>query len=317
MLRQLIAQAKIELQPGERLIVNPTSGTKQMSAGATLAALDEEIGEIVFTVGERADGVVKTGTERIASFSTQVFFAERALREAERLFDAGAFDGAARLLEPYDFLAEAVKARDVAACLHHWQRLDFKEARRIAAQSTASALVATRSRLDGLAKGGELNLPVLAELLHSAAELRRWGAHEDSLARSYRALELAAKIRLKQEHGIAPPYALEALCDAAPSLANKLRITADDGYCAIGLRRSFDILKALNDEFAHEYFAERRLRDLLNLRHETIAGHGTENVSPAQADEAARLLDTLLARHFPELTNERRLAGARPARLRP
>ena len=66
-LREVIQRARQQLIQGEELIVNPTSGTKQMSVAATLAALDEGIGEIVFTVGERADGVVKTGTERMAA----------------------------------------------------------------------------------------------------------------------------------------------------------------------------------------------------------------------------------------------------------
>jgi hypothetical protein len=39
-LREVIAEARKQLKPGERLMVNPTSGTKQMSAGATLAGLD-------------------------------------------------------------------------------------------------------------------------------------------------------------------------------------------------------------------------------------------------------------------------------------
>lgn len=316
-LREVIHTARQQRAQGERLIVNPTSGTKQMSVAATLAALDEEIGEIVFTVGERADGVVKTGTERMASFSTEVFFAERALREAVRLFDAGAFDGAAHLLEPHQCLADAVQARDVALCMHHWQRLDFKEARRVAARSSAPALAAVRSRLDALARSSELSLSVLAELLHSAAELRRWGAHEDSLARGYRALELAAKIRLAQEHGIQPPYALETLCDAAPSLEKQLRALARGGQCSLGLLRSFEVLDALGDALARDFFDNRRLRDLLSLRNETIAGHGTENVAPAQSEEASRHLDTLLARHFPDLVTERRLAATRPTRLCP
>lgn len=316
-LREVIHAARQQLRHGERLIVNPTSGTKQMSAAATLAALDEEIGEIVFTVGERADGVVKTGTERMASFSTGVFFAERALREAGRLFEAGAFDGAARLLEPYRSSPETVQAHDVARCLHHWQRLDFKEARRVAAGSTAPRLVAVRSRLDALARSSELSLSVLAELLHSAAELRRWGAHEDSLARCYRALELAAKVRLAQAHDIQPPYALETLGAAAPSLEKKLRALARDGQCTLGLLLSFEVLDALGDALAGDYFNHRRLRDLLSLRNETIAGHGTENVSPAQAEETSRHLDALLAHHFSDLSAERRLAATRPSRLCP
>jgi hypothetical protein len=287
-----------------------------MSAGATLAALDEEVDEIAFTIGERADGVVKTGTEKIESFNLDRFLAERAVREAERLFDAGAFDGAARLLESHGCLPEASQAREVALCLHHWQRLDFKQARAVAARGTAPVLQAQRSRLDALARSSELSLPVLAELLHSANELHRWGAHEEALARCYRALELAAKMRLAHEHRIRAPYAVQTLCDAAPSLVTRIRGQARDGQCPLGLRLTFEILDALDDPFARAYFADRRLRDLLGLRNETIAGHGTETVQPEQAEEAARLLIALLQPHFAGLPAELRQACGRPRRLR-
>jgi hypothetical protein len=39
-LREVIHTARQQLRQGERLIVNPTSGTKQMSVAAALAALD-------------------------------------------------------------------------------------------------------------------------------------------------------------------------------------------------------------------------------------------------------------------------------------
>ena len=134
-LRQVIACARKFLERGERLLVNPTSGTKQMSVAATLAALDEEIGEIIFTVGERHDGVVRTGTERLVTFSTEQFFRERTLREAERLFQAGAYHGAALLLKQYGQAAS--DAHDLAACLREWQRLNYEEARQIAAGASA------------------------------------------------------------------------------------------------------------------------------------------------------------------------------------
>lgn len=41
-----------------------------MSAGATLAALAEAVSGMVSTIGERADGVVKAGTETITPFDS-------------------------------------------------------------------------------------------------------------------------------------------------------------------------------------------------------------------------------------------------------
>jgi hypothetical protein len=117
-LREVIQKANGELRADERLVVNPTSGTKQMSAGATLAALDEEIGEIMFTVGERADGVVKTGTERMATLSTRQFLLERDLGLAGELFVAGAFYAAAKILKRYSE-PEALAARETALRKRH------------------------------------------------------------------------------------------------------------------------------------------------------------------------------------------------------
>ena len=69
--------------PSDRLLVNPTSGTKQMSVAAVLAALDEEVGMVIFTVGDRADGVVKTGTERMAEVNTAEFYLQQDLAQAD------------------------------------------------------------------------------------------------------------------------------------------------------------------------------------------------------------------------------------------
>src|SRR5438128_2478909 len=125
--RDVIAAAKAELHPEERLFVNPTSGTKQMSAGTTLAALDEEVDQVDFTSGERVDGVVKTGTEIIQSFDLRGFLFQRDLRTADELFRHGAFFAAARLLKGYA-QPEALRARETALCLHEWQRMNYAKA---------------------------------------------------------------------------------------------------------------------------------------------------------------------------------------------
>jgi CRISPR-associated protein (Cas_Cas02710) len=157
-LREVIAVAMRQLQNGERLIVNPTSGTKQMSAGATLAALDEEIGELMFTVGERVDGVVKTGTEQPKSFLTEAFFLERDLRIAQSLFDHGAFYAAARILRRYGS-SEALRARETALCLHEWQRMNYAKAASHASRFSEEL----RSHLKSLAEADTFSPSALGE----------------------------------------------------------------------------------------------------------------------------------------------------------
>ena len=295
-LRQVIASARKFLERGERLLVNPTSGTKQMSVAATLAALDEEIGEIIFTVGERHDGVVRTGTERLVTFSTEQFFRERTLREAERLFQAGAYHGAALLLKEY---GQAPRdAHDLAACLREWQRLNYEEARQIAAGASAPTLVKLRHHLTQLAHSPEESLLVLGDLMSGADDLLRWGDCEEALARYYRATEVAAKLRLAEKHHLPRPYKLADLRDAAPSVQGSLEANARNGVCYLGLRQAMQVLQALGDRFADDYFADGKLGELLNLRNETVAGHGASAVSQHSVEAVRSRLGSFLRRHF-------------------
>jgi hypothetical protein len=296
-LREVIRAARKLLRPGERLIVNPTSGTKQMSVAATLAALDEEIGEIVFTVGERADGVVRTGTERMASFGTNQFFLERDLRLANELFSAGAFSAAARLLHPYA-RQEANLARERALCVNEWQRLNYEKAASHAAKFSESL----RVHLKGLASSDDFTPERLGDLLASADELARWGDHEEALARYYRAAEQTAKVRLAEMANLRPPYQLDAILERVPpnsQLAIEMRSRARKGVVQLTAQAAWDLLDSLQDPMAAAYFSDRSLKDTLSSRNETMYGHGQTPVQPAQTKLVATRLRSLLRDHLP------------------
>jgi hypothetical protein len=296
-LREVIHTARQQLRQGEQLIVNPTSGTKQMSVAATLAALDEEIGEIVFTVGDRADGVVKTGTERMAPFSTRQFFLERDLRLANGLFSAGAFFAAARVLEPYSE-PEPRQAREKALCLHEWQRLSHAKAASHAAKFSEEL----RAHLKNLADADEFSTGKLGDLLASADELARWGDHEEALARYYRGAELTAKVRLADAHALRPPYRLEAVLNLVPAgsrLADDLSRKARQGRVLLTAQVAWDLLDCSGDPMAVAYFADHNLQSGLQRRNETMYGHGKEPVEKAQTQDVAARLRKLLREHLP------------------
>ena len=296
-LREVIHTARQQLRPGERLLVNPTSGTKQMSVAATLAALDEEIGEIVFTVGERADGVVKTGTERMATFSTRQFFLERDFRLAEGLFTAGAFFAAARVLKPCSE-PEARQAREKALCLHEWQRLNHAKAACHAAKFSEEL----RAHLKNLADADEFSVSRLGDLLSSADELARCGDHEEALARYYRGAELAAKVRLAEGFNVRPPYRrqdLLAIISRAenPGLFRELDAGRDEIY--LTLRRSWETLAAAGDQMGRAFLADRTLQTALQRRNEGLYGHGQTSADTVQTQAVAVPLRNLLREHLP------------------
>jgi hypothetical protein len=298
-LREVIAAARKQLKPGERLIVNPTSGTKQMSAGSTLAALDEEVDQIDFTSGERVDGVVKTGTEVVQSFDLGGFLFQRDLRTADELFHHGAFYAAARLLKGYA-QPEAVHSRETALCLHEWQRMNYPKAASHAAKFSEDL----RTHLGALAKADPFSAPLLGDLLAGADELLRWGDCEEALARYYRGAEQAAKVRLAEAHSIRPPYRLESVLDILPAgcrLGEDLRRWGPrNGEVRLTAQRAWDVLDACDDPMAKTYFADDKLQHGLQRRNESMYGHGQEPVEAGQAHAVCDRLRNLLNEHLPD-----------------
>lgn len=298
-IREVIARAHQELCAGERLIVNPTSGTKQMSVGATLAALDETVGEIVFTVGQRADGVVVTGTEQVRSLDTSTFFMERDLRQADGLFSAGALFAAGRLLEPYS-RADAAKAREKALCLHEWQRMNYNKAAGHAARFSESI----RAHLQSLAEVDPLGLEVLGDLLAGADALAGWGDHEEALARYYRAAEQTAKARLALNHEIRPPYLPDQFLSLFPGggrEADNLRNQPERKHLHLSGQQAWNILREAGDPVAEAYLQDRELNRLLQRRNESLYGHGFATVDRLETRDVANRLTALFRANLPEL----------------
>lgn len=286
-IREVIARAR---QFKGELQINPTSGTKQMSAGATLAALDEEIGEIVFTVGERREGIVVSGTEQMAGFSTGEFFREKALREANILYQSGAFHAAGQLLKKWKGDPAVDKAILIARCAHDWHRLNYRDAAGAAARFDAKI----SEHLNKLARAVENNDPsktVLGDLLASADDLRRWGDAEEAATRSYKAMEYAIRMVLCRALNIRPPFKQEYFKDVP---------LKEPPTIPPGLRQMMVILQAIQDPFAEEY---NQLREPLRIRNEAM--HDIRPVNPGEAQSLCDRIWNAIQRHFPDISRTR------------
>jgi len=284
-LSAVIAAARKTLKPGQRLVVNPTSGTKQMTAGATLAALelDQEAGGIAFTIGERHDGVVKTGTERVTKIDTRRFMYERRLEHAESFFEAGACQAAAKLLEPFSELSQ--QKLDVARCLHMWQYQNYEPARQIAARSSAPHLIGLRNYFEQLCRekpAGELRV---ADMFAGAERLRNWHLTDEALVRYYHTVETAGRVRLWQEHSLQEPFELDAVLaipGIQPTFANRLRNIARDGRLFLTMALLFEVLHALQDPLAELFLGDKDFQELLRLRNDYL--HDGRPARPEKVD---------------------------------
>jgi len=293
--REVIRCALRERCVGERLLVNPTSGTKQMSAGATLAALDEGIGEIVFTVGEREDGVVKTGTERIETFDASAYFAERDLVLARELYAAGSHLAATCVLEKHPaFERPAAAARSV----HEWCRLNYAAAATAAARAHATS----QAHLQALARVAESTAPsalLVADLLDGAGFAHRLGDPEWALSLGYKTLEAAIQHRAFEDLQLSPPYRSDALLAACPPawLAAKIRNSAnDDGIVRLGLRNLAELLRAGREPLATALLADRALLRLVDARNEVT--HALRTITATDSQQMVERADHLFRRHL-------------------
>lgn len=298
-LRSALAALRRELRPGEQLVVNPTSGTKQMTAAAVLAALDEGVGEIVFTVGQRADGVVVTGTERLTAFDPAGYFREHDLATARNLFAAGAFFAAARVLREHR--AALPRAHATALACHHWQRLDYAAAT-AAAASGREDLRSELSRRAQLAATGTPSLEILADLLAWSGHAVRTDDPELALATAYKALEYAARLAFHARTGLVLPCAHRELASLPLSpdwLGRAAATQRDDGTVAPGLTQLMHALRELGHALGERFLDDRRLRDLTLARN--AATHDIRPIAPAEARATLDRVRNLLAATLPPL----------------
>lgn len=288
-LREVIGAVRRELQPGERLLINPTSGTKQMTAAATLAALDENIGDIVFTVGDRIDGVVKTGTERIVSFDASVYFRERDFNTANDLFAAGSFYAASRLLEPHKTILR--QAYTTTLMCHHWQRFDYTKATSVASGLNESFRRALSIR-EHAVKGGSPAAEVLGDLLLWAQFALDHGDYDESLRLSYKSIEYAAKCRLAQQYNLAPDtggfYSPEKLYALHPDFYSEFSRYAKPNL-ALGLSNLMTILEKLGDDLGRDWLGTRTHSANARPRNEN-----THAIRPIEKSEAQGLFNSVL-----------------------
>ncbi|KAF0095617.1 MAG: hypothetical protein E1N59_1112 [Puniceicoccaceae bacterium 5H] len=291
-LEQALQRIRREANRREPMVVNPTSGTKQMSAAATMAALDAEADEIVFITGPRENGVVITGEEQIQKLDTSQFYAEQAAKEARRLLAAGAFHGAAEILKPWRDRQDPTidQIQTLAQVLHEWQRLNYGTACQCAARPEMASFTALRRWLSGLRQAPELDPAILADLLDACATLLHWNRVEEALAYLYRSTELAGKLALKEAYALEPPYQEEDLAHLLPRRRERFRALARDGKLHLGLREIWEILRLLKLPLAEAYFGHYAFRTLIEARNQTVFGHGTV---PAEIEEVQGALQHL------------------------
>lgn len=266
------------IHPQDELILNPTSGTKQMTSAAILAAVDTACERIEYISGERFEGVIKTGTERIAPVSGRKLLAEFTLRDAHNLINAGAYHGAAELLRQIrDLYSED---HDYASSVAAWNRFDYTTALEFSSGFPTEQQVTLKKLTDA----PDISLIRCADMSAFIKRAINFGQNEEALAVLYRQIEALAKLRL-QELGCdmsAPSLAeINATINPPQKLYAKLKsIEQYNGSLQLGLQLSLELLKPTHFPLADRYFNNHDIRRIAQLRNQTRYGHGLRHAPP-------------------------------------
>ncbi len=289
-----------------------TGGTKTMSAALVLALLGR--GASYSYVGgdlrtKKGLGTVESGHEVLLTLQNPWdVLAVNSLRDIALLFNNHHFRPAATLATDAAAKTEGLRPlfkalENMSLAYFHWDTFHYKPAlQRLNSAHAAIEKMLVASAVDALEelrRSLATNILALEELAEEsrgnaggpatvrdimANAIRRAddGHHyHDAVARLYSAIEKAAKVGLRERHGLDNGnLELGRIEDQALREELAMQCTdSRDGRVKLPLHRSFKLLQALGDPLGSRYTArENDLRNLLNIRNDSLLAHGFKNV---------------------------------------
>lgn len=277
-------------QPHARLIADYTGGTKSMTAGLALAAVESEWCELNLIAGTRTDlEKVKDRSQFARPIAVWDLRGRRKLEEVQVRLSRFDYAGAATLLERIgsmpisESFSDKVRA-GLAMCrgLDAWDWFNHHEARSLL-QPYRRYLKESCIMLDDLCRA-EPRDPYLRveDLLLNAERRAIQDRYDDAIARIYRALELTVQVRLKMKYGI-DTSDIDLQKIPAQRRTSFERHRSDTGKIQVPLFASWVLLQQLDDHLG-AWFAENKskVQDFLGVRNSSILAHGLEPVDSAR-----------------------------------
>lgn len=321
-----------------------TGGTKSMSAAVVLALLGRGAA-YCYVGGDLRDknglGAVRNGHEVLLSLQNPWdVLAVNTLRDLALFFNNHHFMPAAELACEASRAAGGLKPlfdilNKLALGYYNWDSFNYKGAcntlNNVASSLATMAAVNNAPALQellGHLKRNIADLELLVQeqqsgggvrMVHDivANAIRRADDghhHDDAVARLYSAIEKAAKVRLRMEYGLDNGN-LDLTRIEDNALRQELQdqcTDSRDSRVKLPLHRSYRLLLHLGDALGERYAAnEEQLRNLLNIRNDSLLAHGFKPVRESTfSDMLSLALDFLSVERehlprFPVLDGEK------------
>ena len=299
------------------LYVDFTGGTKAM-VGAVVFATIEYAKNYIYIGGKRNDkGKVISGTEKIYNEKNPyIEYFVKNLREAENYFSVYNYNAAISMIDNVLEIMKKQKKKDKITYLEafkiiiegfqQWDLFNHKRAHTLIYKGI-SRLGPVRSINDKINSSVEkieklldkLNLIISGDkrelLMDLIANAKRRGdiegKYDDAVARLYSVLEKIAQYQLKDKYGIDTSDIDESKIPGELKEKMERYYDADTGKIKVGLKTSYEILYALNDEIGKKFMdKQKELKRILNARNKSILAHGND---PIRKENYLKILDII------------------------
>lgn len=280
--------------PNRRYVADYTGGTKSMSVGLVMAALETNW-ELSLVKGARTDLIkVVDGTEVAGLVNSWEVRARQRMEEARRLFNEYHYGAAEALLDtilqtnPVSTTLQATIRQWIALTrgFDAWDRFDHKDAMRRFEPFQGQLVSCWRylKRITGADSKQQSGYESVFDLLRNAERRADQGRYDDAVARLYRACELFAQTRLQKCSTPLDSSNLEVTM-LPESLRAKYELLRDGGdkKIKLGLRQDYELLTELMDPVGEVYRATaKELLNALTARNHSILAHGLKPLTATE-----------------------------------
>lgn len=283
-----------------KIIMDYTSGTKTMSAAMACCGLFYSK-DLISVGGDRSTGEVSVGTEVINYQNLYKIYDKFALLRTRYNFNAKRYR---TCIDVLDYIVDLNIHKDSFSNLcksyYAWDNMDFEGAydylknvdiKQREFIDIKDDLKKNLKALGTIVNSRSVNLKncyILASLINNSIGKAEEYRYDDAIARLYRALELAAQIRLTSYNIKSSDVDVSILSDnnVSEEFIDELKMTMEDGKIRIGLAKDYLLLNELNDDLGKYYVEnEKKIKNMTIKRNNSILAHGLESSSKEDFDE--------------------------------
>lgn len=279
---------KIQELDGYKIIIDYTSGTKTMTMSAAFASMLYRK-NLYFVGGEREDGVVIRGTEKIISQNLYPIYDDLMISKIKELFNTNRFDAGKSLLEDITKAKKDTYA-NLFDAYYYFDNVDYNKANKyfitkefIAEWPELKKQFSLNAKaLYHLNKEDSAMRPfyILGSLINNARRRAEETKYDDAIARLYRSLELIAQIKLN-EYGI-------DTSDVELDILNKHGVEQEfkpdfSGKIKLSLVQDYELLNNLGDDLGEFYIKNKdEFLATISSRNNSILAHDLNSQTEKQ-----------------------------------